>query len=386
MSAIDKIQTAQIANLYSLINNLPPPPYPTSSNLEDVLLNGNSAGASNIDMNTNNIDNVNTINGELGAGALTIVGDGGISMTSNQTGITLTALVDDITLDSSAGNGVFLTSNNDTQITSNNGQITINSPNGNTDITAGLDGSFTAGDNIYLTATTNDINLNAPSGSGIFNAPNGISLTTNNVFVSNGTNDIIVIAPNILTHIPKITLTDGTLANEMTNSGFTTTFSIANATNYLAFVSDDVDGSILPIRKTTGISCNPSTNVITCGINLPTTISAVSTSGSPNVVVTLNATSNTFREFSYSIPSGSSITGINISSSRMNGRYRIYLTAQGVGGTLNKILSTTAGFNMYTSYVGNQSILAFTTYIVDIQVITPPGNPTAFCVSLTKFD
>jgi hypothetical protein len=169
----------------------------------------------------------------------------------------------------------------------------------------------------------------------------------------------------------------------MTNSGFTTTLSNANATNYLAFVSDANDGTILPIRKTAGISCNPSTNVITCGIRLPTNIFGVSTALG---VVTLNVSGNTYAEFSYSMASGTSITGININNSRMNGRYRIYLTAQGAGGTLNKILTTTAGFTIPTSYVGNQTILAFTTYILDIQVITTQGNPPAFCVSLTKFD
>lgn len=65
MTSIQNIQSGQIAYLYSQLGNIPPPPppppFPTSSNLADVLLNGFNAGASDIDMNNNDILNVSNI-------------------------------------------------------------------------------------------------------------------------------------------------------------------------------------------------------------------------------------------------------------------------------------------------------------------------------------
>jgi hypothetical protein len=239
-SRINNVE-AQVVGLTNRVNT----GVPTTSTLAQVLTNGNSAGTTDIDMNTNNINNVNTINGEVGAGALTIVGDGGISMTSNQTGITLTALVDDITIDCSTGNGVFLTSNNNTQITSTNGDINLDTPLGVVNIngvpyppdleavlTAGnsandksiiltttfgpltttfntgsliTDGGFnlqtydpltitTTNGDITLTSTNDNINLATPSGSLIFqNLPiSAVGLPTGAVWNNSG---VLNIAP-----------------------------------------------------------------------------------------------------------------------------------------------------------------------------------------------
>jgi hypothetical protein len=59
-----------------------------------------------------------------------------------------------------------------------------------------------------------------------------------------------------------ITLTNGTTTNTIDINGYTTQNSVENATKYLNF-SDISANGISTIKKTSGISCNPSTNTIT---------------------------------------------------------------------------------------------------------------------------
>ena len=59
-----------------------------------------------------------------------------------------------------------------------------------------------------------------------------------------------------------ITLSDGTTTNTIDKNGYTTQNSVENATKYLNFSDISADG-ISAIKKTSGISCNPSTNTIT---------------------------------------------------------------------------------------------------------------------------
>ena len=59
-----------------------------------------------------------------------------------------------------------------------------------------------------------------------------------------------------------ITLSDGTTTNTIDKNGYTTQNSVENATKYLNFSDISADG-ISAIKKTSGISCNPSTNAIT---------------------------------------------------------------------------------------------------------------------------
>ena len=59
-----------------------------------------------------------------------------------------------------------------------------------------------------------------------------------------------------------ITLTDGTTTNIIDKNGYTTRNSVQNSTHYLNF-SDSSSTGTGAIQKTAGISCNPSTNIIT---------------------------------------------------------------------------------------------------------------------------
>jgi len=62
--------------------------------------------------------------------------------------------------------------------------------------------------------------------------------------------------------IPSITLTDGTTTNTIDKNGYTTQNSVQNTNHYINF-SDSSSSGTAAIKKTTGLSCNPSTNTIT---------------------------------------------------------------------------------------------------------------------------
>jgi hypothetical protein len=262
--------------------------------------------------------------------------------------------------------------------------------------------SLTANQSIFLTSTGSDIALttsagaiNLTSGQSIFltstgsNTPSFTLCATGSfiqypyeAFFTNNTSTAVGI--NITTGAPKITITDGTTTNVMDKNGYTTRNTNANATYYLNF-SDASATGIGAIQKTDGLSCNPSnSSVLMSAIQLGTTIYGVNTDASG--IITLNVGSFTYREFSYSMASLATIQGININGSRLNGKYRIYLTAQGQGGTLFKSLTTTAGFRIYTSYTVNQTIQNDSQYIITIQAVNTQGNPPSFLVSLEKFD
>jgi hypothetical protein len=91
-----------------------------------------------------------------------------------------------------------------------------------------------------------------------------------------------------------ITLTDGTTTNTLSNTDWTGTIKTANTTanltHYLNFSDSSSTGQGNP-QKTTGISCNPSTNTITA-----TTFSgtASSATNATNVGITADNTSGTY--------------------------------------------------------------------------------------------
>ena len=84
------------------------------------------------------------------------------------------------------------------------------------------------------------------------------SITLNNSGV--GTN-VINILPNAGATDPQITLTDGTTTNTINKNGYTTRNSVQNSTHFLNFSDNSATGTGA-IQKTAGISCNPSTNVV----------------------------------------------------------------------------------------------------------------------------
>jgi hypothetical protein len=89
---------------------------PTSSNLADVLLNGNSAGATDIDMNTQNINQVSSVNS---LADLNLTGVDSIYLTTTNSDIDLTS-----------GNLINIIADGDCNITSSVGNTILDTPNG----------------------------------------------------------------------------------------------------------------------------------------------------------------------------------------------------------------------------------------------------------------
>jgi len=210
---------------------------PTSSTLADVLLNGNSAGASNIDMNSNNIENVSVIDN---AGNSITIGNGGADNI-------IVRATDSLTLvaDGSLGGNVLLieATNGDMSIEAVTGDINIDTPSG----VVNINGSA------YPPAV-DDLSAVLTAGNTATN-----SITLNNS--GTGTN-VINLLPNASASNPQITLTDGTTTNTIDKNGYTTRNTTANLPHYLNF-SDSSSTGTGSIQKTAGISCNPNTNTIT---------------------------------------------------------------------------------------------------------------------------
>jgi len=107
--------------------------------------------------------------------------------------------------------------------------------------------------NCDLDMNSNDItNLNSITATSAFS----INATTIDIITSTG--DIVLETPTQV----AILDTAGLNTNIITSSGYTTKNSVQNITHYLNF-SDNSATGVGPIQKTTGISCNPSTNTIT---------------------------------------------------------------------------------------------------------------------------
>jgi hypothetical protein len=201
----------------------------------------------------------------------------------------------------------------------------------------------------------------------------------------------IILDPKLsATSDPTITLSDTITTNTITQNGYTTNNSVANAIHYLTFSSTSTT-DVGPIRKTAGITCNPSISLISCNAIQLTenqaSVLQVSTISPGVLLYQLNALSQTLKEFELTITTGSTIGGINILNPRINGVYRLYLRATTNAFILNKALVTnTAGTNIKTSYIGNQTINVGVPSIVTFEYINLPATSNPYiCASLNTF-
>lgn len=162
--------------------------------LSQTLINGNSAGTTDIDMNSQNITNVNTLSSASGS-ILSINAESNLNLTSVNNGINITAPNGSISLDSIqtdiiggtvnltatstsanvSGPIIDLVSINDINLTSNNANIGLNA---NVDINL-----LTSSGNINFQSVQKGIIFNAGDGVG---GNNDISLTTINGVSSGG--------------------------------------------------------------------------------------------------------------------------------------------------------------------------------------------------------
>jgi hypothetical protein len=122
---------------------------------------------------------------------------------------------------------------------------------------------------------------------------------------------VISLLPNAGAADPQITLTDGTTTNTINKNGYTTRNTTTNATHYLNFSDSSATGQGA-IQKTSGLSCNPSTNTITAtnfAGNLSGTITITDESSSdtyfPLVYVSTFATGTSPQSLKADIGSGS---------------------------------------------------------------------------------
>lgn len=100
----------------------------------------------------------------------------------------------------------------------------------------------------------------APTLSSVLTAGNTAtnSITLNNTGVGANT---IKLLPNNGATDPHIEISDGTTTNTIDKNGYTTRNSVQNTTHYLNFSDSSATGTGA-IQKTAGISCNPSTNIV----------------------------------------------------------------------------------------------------------------------------
>jgi hypothetical protein len=212
------------------------------------------------------------------AGSVTITGDNGITLDTSGNSITIgnggadnieVSAIDSVSLNTTTGDinlnaGGNIVLNNTTGL--NNNLVLTNtdaSPVETTTLSA-KEVSYT---DSFDTFTTSWLDIITKTNAGIPTLGDVLSsgsIATSDITLNNtgaGTN-VISLLPNASASNPHITLTDGTTTNTIDKNGYTTRNSVQNATHYLNF-SDNSSTGTGAIQKTSGISCNPSTNFIT---------------------------------------------------------------------------------------------------------------------------
>lgn len=318
----------RISNLYGLVGQITSGGgVPTSSNIADVLANGNDAGNLSI-TNLNDID-VNTINGAAYppptpglAAVLTASNDaGGLNITNLNT----------LDFANPDGDGVIdIGDDYLTGITSNNsGNLNLNAVAGVVNILSntglnlnntGVNKDITGVNNINL-STINNAAYPPPSGTQDLSQVLGVDNTAADDIILNnlpgGTNSISLL-PNITELpsgliIPEIILTNGTLTNTINHRGYSTKNADAQAgTHYMNFSANSGDG-VGAIQKTANISCVPSTGSITLtslgALNTGViTLQPDLTSGNPRITLTDGTNTNTIDKAGISGNAGTATT------------------------------------------------------------------------------
>jgi hypothetical protein len=293
--------TTITATWSDIINTTNTPP-----TLADVLLNGNSAGSTDIDMSGNDIVNANAITSTaniditsqtgdinltadiIGSGFINMDATGGVVINKvsgytppNFSKTTIDGYAIETFEDTTALNGTI------NQLTLNPVELFINNTNGSTGTqqygryapntfeiydhtSSGTNSSrllVTSTDFDYQQAGSNPTFFPFKLGSAeIFRYDaNGIKTASNKTIVLNNTGtgtNVISLLPNATADNPHIELTDGTTTNVITKNGMTTHNTNQNSTHFLNFVASSTTGTS-QIQKTSGIECNPSTKTIT---------------------------------------------------------------------------------------------------------------------------
>ena len=277
MSAIDKIQTAQIANLYGIINSGSIPVYPPANDI--VTITGNQT-----------ITGDKVFTGTVNAPTVDVLDD--------STSVATTEWVKDYVPTITGG---FVTASANNNFTGINSFVNPITPTITT-----FDGIDMSGNDIIQVDNIDLVTINGsayppvvidPSLNTVLTAGN---TATNSIILDNsgtGTN-LISLLPNFSANNPHIELTDGTTTNRIDKNGYTTRNSVQNSTHFLNF-SDASTTGIGSIQKTSGIECNPSTKTITAttfvGDLSGNATSATTASGATDITITdSTSTAGTF--------------------------------------------------------------------------------------------
>jgi uncharacterized protein (DUF2345 family) len=382
--------------LLAKVNNLPPPPL--TETLAQTLTAGNSAGTNDIDMNSNNITNIDTLSSTIGVamningddnlsltagGDLNITGDSNVNITASNNGIGISAY-DGISIGSTTSgitlstngtavgftncpidmnsnditNVATLSGNGISVLTINNGSENIMIGDGNGSITLSCpdDISLLSEDNIILTADdnitisnatgfTNSISLNTTTGdTTIASAFGSVNITSGNGDA--GTSDISLFAVE-----GDIVLNTGGGYEVSSNSSITSSVGYTGKvyhtdqpttalTYYLTFVqSGGVSGYYDPAFDSATLTYNPSTNLLAvAGLQLSgSTITGTFSAG----VLTLGCNESSSRQFQIAITAN--ITGLSLSNRRTNGVYTCSIyNVSGSTWTISNVLTGSA--------------------------------------------
>jgi len=376
MSAIDKIQTAQIANLYGIINSGAIPVYPPANDIVTITGNQTITG-DKVFTGTVNAPTVDVLDDSTSVATTEWVKDyvptitgGFVTASANNVFTGINSFVNPITPTITTFDGIDMSGNDILQV-DNIDLVTIN---GSAYPPVVIDPSL----NTVLTAG---------------------HTATNSIILDNsgtGTN-LISLLPNFSANNPHITLTDGTTTNTIDKNGYTTRNSVQNSTHFLNF-SDASTTGVGSIQKTSGIECNPSTKTITAttfvGDLSGNATTATTATNATNVDITNDNTSSTFYPVFVSDNSGNLPLKVDKTTTPLSyvpstGTLTTQVFAGALSGGINASLinpatttttypciftATTGGFPLTSNgltYIPNTNALTATTFVGDLS-----GNAT----------
>lgn len=346
---------------------------PTSSTLADVLLNGNNAGASNIDMNGNEISYVSVIDN---IGNSITIGNGGADNI-------IVSATDSLTL--IADGSIGLTAK-DTSFPSGKGiSITSDTPNVYYQLATGVNDRLTIDNNgiIDIISVTNGLTTSVGSNSLILQTLSGATIVNSLDMTCDTGLDFKLSGVTTCRLDPtELSFTASSTMDAVGYRGnvYHTDNPTTNATYYMTFVqSGGVSGYFAPAFDSSTLTYNPSTNLMAVnGLQLTNTQASVAsfTTG----VLTIGGNDATQRSFSFEITAN--MTGININNRRINATYTIAITNGTAAFTISNTLSG-SGANR-TNYLAPQTISVSQSWIMTIK-IQQFGSAIINCISLERF-
>jgi hypothetical protein len=192
----------------------------------------------------------------------------------------------------------------------------------------------------------------------------------------------------------SIVLTDGTKTTTLNADGLNGKVyyqdqSLVVGTQYLPIVQATGSGYYNPVFDTL-FSYNPGNNLLaTSSIELTQSMTAILATGANSFsgkVLTIDANSQTFREFQF--PISDDMTGFEINNRLTNGVYKIYISndASVVGATSRTISSTLTGLLTNKTSFSDATIAVGDTWVLTV-LVARFGTTAVYhnCISLKRY-